>query len=182
MMIWKHWRTCHHIQLTMPCAISGLVCTTIKVSTALAPWKCFIAIFQAHLNVFVTVFWNNQGHLLNCQMIWTAHHDKLGTFLDHQSNRNFPKTKFTNGIQKGKLMAKECPGILLCMAATLRCDCGIECLSGKTNFKDANVIQNWITLVETMLQWEMWLKSDKLKCNHDVKQSEKKHCCVVHLI
>jgi hypothetical protein len=41
-------------------------------------------------------------------------------FYARQSNRDMPITQFSNGIQQGKLMAKEYPGILLLMATILR--------------------------------------------------------------
>ena len=40
-----------------------------------------------------------------------------GELLSCQSNCDLPVTKFSNGIRKGKIMAQEYPGILLCMAA-----------------------------------------------------------------
>ena len=41
---------------------------------------------------------------------------QYGHYLSRQSDRDLPKTRFRHGIRKGKLMAKECPGILLCIA------------------------------------------------------------------
>ena len=40
-----------------------------------------------------------------------------GELLSRQSDHDLPVTKFSNGIRKGKIMAQEYPGILLCMAA-----------------------------------------------------------------
>ena len=45
---------------------------------------------------------------------------QYGDLLSRQSDRNLPKTRFGKGIVRGKLMAKEYPGILLCIAAVLR--------------------------------------------------------------
>jgi hypothetical protein len=41
---------------------------------------------------------------------------EYGELYQRQSDREKPKTKFSNGIQKGKLMAKEYRGVLLIMA------------------------------------------------------------------
>ena len=46
---------------------------------------------------------------------------KYGSLISRQSERDFPKTSFSNGILKGKLNAKDFPGILLCMSVCLRC-------------------------------------------------------------
>ena len=51
---------------------------------------------------------------------FNAYAQKYGTMLSRQSQRDLPKTTFGSGIKWGKLMAKEYPGILLCMAAVLR--------------------------------------------------------------
>ena len=57
---------------------------------------------------------------------------EYGELLSHQSERNMPKTKFKNGIRKGKLMAKEYTGVLVCMAAVLRSTKGQDLLQKKT--------------------------------------------------
>ena len=41
------------------------------------------------------------------------------------------------------------------------------------------MINDWQLLIDTLLQWEQWLKSDKMKLKH-VKASEKKHRFVMH--
>jgi len=46
---------------------------------------------------------------------------QIGYLILRQSDRDFPVTQFANGIKRGKLMASEYPGILLCMAAVFRC-------------------------------------------------------------
>jgi hypothetical protein len=50
------------------------------------------------------------------------------TFYAGQSNRNMPITQFRNGIQQGKLMAKEYPGVLLLIAMILRSTAGSKLL------------------------------------------------------
>jgi hypothetical protein len=42
-----------------------------------------------------------------------------------------PVTRFANGIKRGKLMAQEYPGILLCMAAVLHSTGGHAMLKQK---------------------------------------------------
>jgi hypothetical protein len=55
------------------------------------------------------------------------------SLFSRQSDRDLPVTRFASGIKKGKLMANEYPGILLCLAAILRSTCGKQLLSGKKN-------------------------------------------------
>ena len=108
---------------------------------------------------------------------------EYGDLLQRQSDRDFPKTKFAGGITRGKLMAKEYPGILVCMAAVLRSTKGRNMLLGAytSNFRKKGVLKDWIMLVEIMLQWEMWLKSDKMM-KSDVENAHTKHRYIMYLI
>ena len=81
---------------------------------------------------------------------------EIGGLFGRQSDRDLPKTKFSNGIQKGKLMAKEYTGVLLIIAAILRCGEGRRLLSGsKTGSfsQDPRLMNDWLNLVEILLQW-----------------------------
>ena len=82
-----------------------------------------------------------------------------GDFYSHQSDRNMPKTKFSSGIQQGKLMAKEYTGVLLLIATTLFTTKGYNTLvSGRrSTFGKNNGVDDWTLLVETLLMWEEWL-------------------------
>ena len=51
----------------------------------------------------------------------------------------------------------------------------------RQNFKEKGIINDWQTLVETLLQWEQWLISDKLHVKH-VKMSEQKHRHLMYLM
>lgn len=106
---------------------------------------------------------------------------EYGELFGHQSERDMPKTKFKNGIRRGKIMGKEYTGILLCMAAVLRSKAGRDILSKKKAFANEKFVADWIMLVETLLQWEAWLKSDRMKKNH-VEASERKHRYIMYLI
>jgi hypothetical protein len=94
-----------------------------------------------------------------------------------------PITQFSNGIQQGKLMAKEYPGVLLLMATILRSTARSKLLLAKKNstFAHDDVLSEWIELVETLLMWEVWLKSDKIAKRH-VKWAEKKHRFIMYLL
>ena len=106
-----------------------------------------------------------------------------GDLLSRQSQRDMPKTKFGKGILKGKLTAKEYSGVLLCMAAALCSQKGRDLLKARNAFKDAGetVLNDWSTPLDTLLQWEQWLKSEQLQKSH-VFKSRKKHLYVMYLI
>jgi len=45
---------------------------------------------------------------------------EFGSLLSRQSDRDLPKTKFSGGILRGKLMAKEYTGIMLVLLVTIK--------------------------------------------------------------
>lgn len=106
---------------------------------------------------------------------------QYGHLLSRQSDRDKPKTKFYAGIRRGKLMAKEYTGILLVLLCAIRCDEGKRLLQKRKFFRyDANR-KDWIMLLETLLQWEAWLKSPKMSKNN-VTKSRKKHQYIMQLM
>ena len=111
-----------------------------------------------------------------------AYAREFGDILSRQSQRDLPRTKFANGIRKGKLNAKDFPGILLCMACVLRCSGSRGALrKHRGHFKEVGVLQDWLQVVETLLEWEMWLKSDRLRRKH-VEIAREKHRYIMYLI
>ena len=107
---------------------------------------------------------------------------RYGEMLARQSQRDLPKTKFANGVRRGKLMAKEYPGILLCLASILQCQGARTLLRQKRRkFKKKSVIPDWQVLIDTLLQWDMWLQSDQMKTKH-VKFAQDKHRYIMYLI
>ena len=107
----------------------------------------------------------------------------IGTLFTRQSDRKKPRTKFAKGIQKGKLMAKEFTGVLLVMAAILRCKSGQDILkkARKKNFREDWLIQDWILLVETLLQWEAYLTLSQMDKDH-VTRLEQKNRFIMFLL
>ena len=109
----------------------------------------------------------------------------LGYDISRQSQRDFPKTTFRQGIVRGKLMANEYPGILLCMAAALvMTRTRTELQSKKEYFRhkpNNHVIKDWQLLLETLVQWEHWLRSDAIKISH-WKRLERKHRHIMYLL
>ncbi len=114
---------------------------------------------------------------------------EYGNLLTRQSDRDFPKTKFGKGIKGGKLTAKEYRGILLNMSAVLRSTAGRSILRAKkittktnpTDFNKKGVLDDWILLCETLLEWEQWLKSPKMKTKH-VRALVQKNRYIMYLV
>lgn len=106
-----------------------------------------------------------------------------GQLFARQSDRDMPKAKFSNGIQEGKLMAKEFTGVLLCMVACLRSTRGQNLLrtKKKKHFGSNAKISDWIMLIEILLQWEEWLKSEEMEKKH-VHRAQKKHRYIMWLM
>jgi hypothetical protein len=75
--------------------------------------------------MFVIVFSEQVGEKSQLATEINAIAITYSTFYARQSNRDMPITQFSNGIQQGKLMAKEYPGVLLLMAK-IEVNCWIE--------------------------------------------------------
>ena len=106
---------------------------------------------------------------------------ELGKLFQHQSDRDLPKMNFGKGIFQGKIMGKEYSGVLLVVAVILRSTLGRKLLKKVQNFKEDVLIDDWSLLVETMLQWEAFLKLDEMEKNH-VKRLEHKNRYLMFLI
>ena len=108
---------------------------------------------------------------------------EYGELMARHSERDMPKTKFSKGITGGKLMAKEYEGVLLLIAIVLRSSKGIRLLrSAKSgNFAHPDAVEDWVLLVESLLGWLQWLKSEQMQTVH-VDASEWKHRYLMFLI
>jgi hypothetical protein len=107
-----------------------------------------------------------------------------GELLGRQSDRDLPDTRFPGGIRAGKINAKKFTGILLCLLMAISCTKGRKALEKKTKWRELGVIDDWILLIVTLLHWEAWLSSPKLK-KTDVHRAKTKHrhimCLVRHI-
>ena len=106
---------------------------------------------------------------------------EFGELLHRQSYRGLGKTKFHSGIRQGKLMAKEFTGVLLCMYCVLRSSKGQKIMKKCKAFKKDEYIWDWIMLLETLITWEEWMKSDKMS-RHEVKRAKKKFRYIMYLV
>jgi hypothetical protein len=104
-----------------------------------------------------------------------------GQLFRHQSERDKPNTKFSKGIQKGKLMASDYRGVLLIMAAILRSEKGRGLLMTRKKMGGKNGLRDWTLLVELLLEWEAFLCEKKMK-RADVKRLAKKHRFIMYIM
>ena len=98
-----------------------------------------------------------------------------------QSDRTMPGTAFSRGIQVGKLMAKDYRGVLLIILAMLRSTKGRKILNKYKSFKKESDLDDWILLVELMLEWESYLNEPRMYLKH-VKRLEKKHRFIMYIM
>ena len=109
---------------------------------------------------------------------------EYGKAFVRQSDRTQPATFFTRGIQEGLLMAKDFRGVLLLILACCRSTKGRAILLNqkKSAFrKNEALVDDWIMLLELMLEWESFLNEPQILVKH-VKKLEKKHRYIMYLI
>ena len=106
-----------------------------------------------------------------------------GKLFSRQSDRTMPGTAFSKGIMAGKLMAKDYRGVLLIILAIVRSSHGRTILKRKKVFRDAHetALDDWILLVELMLEWEAYLNEPRMQIKH-VKRLEKKHRYIMYIM
>jgi hypothetical protein len=78
-------------------------------------------------------------------------------------------------------MAKEYTGVLLIMATILHSTMEHKLLSQNKSYFGPMQLRYWTMLVETLLEWEAWLKSDQMELKH-VKAAKQKHRYIMYLI
>ena len=104
-----------------------------------------------------------------------------GKLFCRQSDRTMPGTAFSKGIQTGKLMAKDFRGVLLIMAAICRSTKGRQLLRGRKMFTKHGVMDDWLLLLECMLEWESYLNEPRMMVKH-VKRLRQKHRYIMYLM
>ena len=104
-----------------------------------------------------------------------------GERFGRQSERDLPQTNFNKGIRKGKLMAKQCRGVLLLLAAVLASTKGRQMLKNKKDFGGAQGLQDWTLLVELLLEWEAFLNQKQMR-RSDVKRLKQKHRYIMYIM
>jgi hypothetical protein len=99
-----------------------------------------------------------------------------------KSDRSLPGTSFSNGIRGGgKMMAKEYRGILLIMLALFRSTKGREIINSYREFKLETSKDDWILLIELLLEWEAYLNEPRMEVYH-LRRLQKKHRYLMYLM
>ncbi len=104
-----------------------------------------------------------------------------GKIISRQADRTLPNTNFARGIKEGKLMAKDYRGVLLILAAVLRSSSGRKLLGSKKRFREDHKKDDWLLLVELLLEWETYLCQPTMKKKH-VKRLEKKSRYIMYIM
>ena len=112
------------------------------------PWEMLHALLLGIYKYVRDCFFNQLGETSQKSDDVNALAVELGIMMSRQSNRNFPKTRFNQGMRRGKLMAKEHTGILLCIAAALQTTRGKEFARSRSAFGGENALSDWIMLVD----------------------------------
>ena len=104
-----------------------------------------------------------------------------GKYFARQSDRTMPGTAFSRGIQVGKLMAKDYRGVLLIILTIVRSTKGRSILQKRGSFRDQRDLDDWILLVELLLEWESYLNEPKMLKKH-VKRLARKHRYIMYIM
>ena len=102
-------------------------------------------------------------------------------YFARQSDRTIPGTSFTKGIQVGKLMGKDYRGVLVIILAMVRSTKGRAILNKYRKFKKESDLDDWILLVELMLEWESYLNEPRMRLKH-VKRLGQKHRFIMYIM
>ena len=104
-----------------------------------------------------------------------------GELYCRQSDREMPNTRFSSGIRAGKTNGKKFTGIILCLLTAIFSGKGRKLLETSPKWRETGVIKDWILLLETLLEWEAWLNSDKMM-KSDVQKAKTKHRYIMCLM
>jgi hypothetical protein len=87
-----------------------------------------------------------------------------------RSDRSLPNANFCKGIRGGgKMMAKECRWVLLVILAIFCSTKGHAMMGIRSKwFKNEANKNDWILLIELLLQWKAYLNSDVMMIKHVV--------------
>ena len=136
-----------------------------------------LGVFKYVRDIFFTILGKTSKLAIEMNALGKA----FGRLLAHQSDRSFGSTNFTKGIMEGKLMAKDYRGVLLNIAACIQSQAGQVLLKTRKKFRKPGVIQDWLLLVETLLEWEAYLNEPKMARKH-LQRLRKKHKVLMYLI
>ena len=100
---------------------------------------------------------------------------QVGTLMGRQSDRSMPRTKFSKGINSGKLTARERTGAVLLLVVCLSSAHGKRILQRQRGgkFRDANLVADWISMLTDHLTFHEWMSLHEFDVS-DVRKMEHK--------
>ena len=88
---------------------------------------------------------------------------QMGRYLNRQSDRNKPRTKFSNSVfSKTKKNAHEQAGVLLCILLAMVSDRGRQITLQERTMSE-QFVANFVYVLELVLMFEVWIKRAKFK-------------------
>ena len=107
---------------------------------------------------------------------------RVGKHLQHQSDRNLPRTYFPNGISGGtKLNGHEYVGVVLVLAILLRMDGPRKTILKYQDSMSGKKLDQWANLFELCVCWRKWLQKESIPKEEAVR-SKKAHMKLVEII
>ena len=112
-------------------------------------------------------FFDQVGHTSALSKKMDALAQTYGVLLERQSQRDMPRTRFSQGIRGPFLQAHEMSGVMVLLLLSIRSMAGRNLLlngtyrDAKAYFPSETEIKNWIRLLETHLMFEQWLEKDE---------------------
>ena len=97
----------------------------------------------------------------------------VGEYMKRQSDRDLPRTSFSRDAQSGVLMGHEMVGLLLVISGAIRTTAGRAKILNMSHGKarelfrvdDGTHIDRWSTYLDTLLEYEAFLKQPKMKAS-----------------
>ena len=145
------------------------------------PMEMLHAIYLGVLKYARDIFFEHVGNSSKVAQEIDALAMLYGELYCRQSDREWPNTRFPGGIRAGKQNGKKFTGILLCLLTAISSTKGRNLLEKQPKWRECGVIEDWIMLLETLLEWEAWLNSDKMM-KADVHKAKTKHRYIMYLM
>jgi len=145
------------------------------------PMEMLHAIYLGILKCARDIFFEHVGDASKVAQEIDALAMLYGELHCRQSDREWPNTRFPGGIGAGKQNGKKFTGIILCLLTAISSSKGRRLLEKQPKWRECGVIEDWIMLLETLLEWEAWLNSTKMM-KSDVHKAKTKHRYIMYLM
>ena len=138
-----------------------------------------LGIFKYLVQVFFAVIGSKDCKLHSLVDTWAK---RVGKHLQHQSDRNLPRTYFPNGISGAtKLNGHEYVGVILVLALLLRMDGPRKTILKYQETMTVKILDQWANLFELCVCWRKWLQSENIPKEEAIR-SKKAHIKLVEMV